>query len=199
MTAKPCAPEHATCDALTLGDLISNAKGGKAAAIQPTIRLTLQNVTTPFQVSSFDGISARKSLELRSTPAMRDFSVRLDAKLQPFGRRLGCSTYNSLLKEQKADYDPLFRTKVTIDNATGKSPTKFFEAGTKRRLSDAEVKELDFRECSFNILLRIGSVYVNGGSYGPIATPEAVVVKRQDIFPEALEDDCDQLAGLEMG
>ena len=196
--AQHCAPEHATCD-ITLGDLIANAKGGKAAAITPAIRLTLQNATTPFQVSSFDGNSARKSFELRTTPALRDFCVRLDAKLQPFGKKLGCNTYNSLLKEQKADYEPLLRSKLTIDSETGKSPTIFFEAGTKRRLTDAEVRDLDFRECKFNVLLRISSVYVNAGTYGPVATPEAIVVKREDLFPEALDDCCDQLTGLEMG
>ena len=73
------------------------------------------------------------------------------------------------------------------------------EAGTKRRLSDAEVRDLDFRECKFNVLLRISSVYVNAGTYGPVATPEAIVVKREDLFPEALDDCCDQLTGLEMG
>ena len=109
--AQPCAPEHATTD-ITLGDLIANAKGGEAAAISPAIRLTLQNVTTPFQVSTFDGNSARKSFELRSTPALRDVCVRLDAKLQPFGKKLGCNAYSSLLKEQKADYEPLFRSKI---------------------------------------------------------------------------------------
>ena len=126
MTSQPCSPETASCETLALGDLISNARGGKTAAIQPAIRLTLQNASTPFQVSSFDGSSARKSLELRSSPALRDFCVRLDAKLQPMGKKLGCNAYNSLLKEQK-EYDPLFRTKLTIDNETGKSPTNFLK------------------------------------------------------------------------
>ena len=126
--AKPCAPEHATFD-ITLGDLIANAKGGKAAAITPAIRLLLSNVSTPFQVSSFDGNSARKSFELRSTPAMRDFCVKLGTKLQPFGKKLGCSSYNSLLKEQKGDYEPLVRTKLTICNEAGKSPTKNLRRG----------------------------------------------------------------------
>ena len=76
---------------------------------------------------------------------------------------------------------------------------QIFEAGTKRRLSDAEVRDLDFRECKFNVLLRISSVYVNAGTYGPVATPEAIVVKREDLFPEILDDCCDQLAELQMG
>ena len=76
---------------------------------------------------------------------------------------------------------------------------KKIEAGTKRRLSDAEVRDLDFRECKFNVLLRVSSVYVNAGTFGPVATPEAVAVKREDLFPEALDDCCNQLTGLEMG
>ena len=41
------------------------------------------------------------------------------------------------------------------------------------------------------MLLRISSIYVNAGTFGPVATPEAIVVKREDIFPEALDDPCD--------
>lgn len=185
---QPCASEKATCERVSLGDVISNTRGGKSAAIQPPIRLTLTGVTTPFPVSSFDGTSSRRSFELRTTPALRDFCLRLDAKLQPLGKTLHCSNYNSLLKPQKADYEPLFRTKVTIDE-TGKSPTKFFWAGTKQRMTDAEVSAIDWRECSFNVLLRISSIYVNSGTFGPVATPEAIVVKREDMFPEALDDE----------
>ena len=76
---------------------------------------------------------------------------------------------------------------------------QIFEAGTKRRLRDAEVRDLDFRECKFNVLLRISSAYVNAGTYGPVATPEAIVVKRLDEFPTALDDEGGQIAGLEMG
>ena len=125
--------------------------------------------------------------------------MRLFNKLQPFSRKLGCNTYNTLLKEQK-EYEPLFRTKLTIDNETGKSSPKN-EAGTKRRLTDDEVRDLDFRECKFHILLRISSVYVNAGKFGAVATPEAIMVKREDIFPEALaalDDECGQMPGLEM-
>ena len=94
----------------------------------------------------------------------------------------------SLLKAQK-EVDPLLRTKITIDSETGESPTQFFEAGTRRRLSDAEVRDLDWKECTFNVLLRISSMCVNSGAYGPVATPEAIVVKRLDEFPEFLDDE----------
>ena len=149
-------------------------------------------------MSRFDGTSARKSFELRTTPELRAFAQRLDAKLQPFAKQLNCGTYNSLLKAQKGDYEPLLRTKITIDSDTGKSPTKFFEAGTRRRLSDAEVRDLDWKECSFNVLLRLSSIYVNSGAFGPVATPEAIVVKRLDEYPAALDDEGGQIAGLEM-
>ena len=65
-------------------------------------------------------------------------------------------------------------------------------------MSDAEVRDLDWKDCSFNILLRISSVYINAGTYGLVATPEAMVVKRLDEFPNFLEEDCDQIVGLEM-
>ena len=53
-------------------------------------------------------------------------------------------------------------------------------------MSDEEVKELDFREYPFNMLLRISSIWINAGSFGCTASPEAVMVKRMDEFPEAL-------------
>ena len=121
--SNPCPPEQAIVANLALGDPVANPRGGKACSITPAIRLTLQDVTTPFQVIAYDGTSSRKSLDLRSTPELRDFCARLDAKLEPLARRLGNVTYTSLLKPQKGDYEPLLRYKITI-NETGRSPTK---------------------------------------------------------------------------
>ena len=59
-----CPPAQANC-AVTVGEMVANARGGKTAPLTP-IRLTLQNVTTPFQVSAYDGQSARKKIDLRS-------------------------------------------------------------------------------------------------------------------------------------
>ena len=81
--SNPCPPEKAIVANLALGDPVANPRGGKACSITPAIRLTLQDVTTPFQVSAYDGTSSRKSLDLRSTPALREFCARLDAKLEP--------------------------------------------------------------------------------------------------------------------
>ena len=86
----------------------------------------------------------------------------------------------------KGDYEPLVRCKITISE-TGRSPTEFFEEGTKRRLTDEEISNLDWRDYSFNVLLRISSAWLQGSSFGPIATPEAIVVKAAGGFPEALD------------
>ena len=75
---------------------------------------------------------------------------------------------------------------MTIDSSGRSSGTKFFEHGTKRRLSDEEVRDLEWKDCSFNVLLRISSVWINGNNYGAIASPEALLVRRQDEFPEGL-------------
>ena len=143
-------------------------------------------MTTPFQVSSFDGQSSRKSFDLRSTPELRAFCERLDGKLKPLAQKLGANSYTSLLKPQRGDYDPLVRTKITIDT-TGKSPTKFFEAGTTRRMTDEEVRDLDWRDCTFNVLLRISSCWLQGSGFGPVASPEAIVVSQSGGFPDALD------------
>ena len=70
--------------------------------------------------------------------------------------------------------------------------------GTKRCLGYDGVRASDSKY-TFSVLLRVSSVYVNVGAFGPVATPEAIVVKREDVFLEALDEDCDKLVGLEMG
>ena len=62
-------------------------------------------------------------------------------------------------------------------------------------MTDAEVRDLGWKECSFNVLRRISSIYVNSGTSGRVATSESIVVKREDIFPEALDDPCDDPMG----
>ena len=53
-------------------------------------------------------------------------------------------------------------------------------------MSDSEIAELDFRECEFNMLLRVSSIWVNAGSFGCTASPEAIMVKKLDELPETL-------------
>ena len=92
------------------------------------------------------------------------------------------SGYTSLLKQQREGHAPLFRQKITI-TATGKSPCNFFEARTKRRISDEEITQLPWRDVEMNVMCKITSLWVNAGRWGASATPEAIMVKRYDECP----------------
>ena len=82
-------------------------------------------------------------MDLRANDEVAASLTRLDTELKKYAGKVGCaeSGYTSLLKQQKEGYAALFRQKITITPA-GKSPCKFFEAGTKRRLTDDEVAAL---------------------------------------------------------
>ena len=130
-------PSEISLDKLQLGDVSQNGRGGKSGSLSVNgkpLRLTLRNCTTPFEVSSYDRVSDRKSLDLRANDETAAFLTRLDTELKKYAGKVGCaeSGYTSL------GYAPLFRQKITITPA-GKSPCKFFEAGTKRRLTDDQV------------------------------------------------------------
>ena len=180
-------PSEISLDKLQLGEVSQNGRGGKSAGISVNgkpLRLTLRSCTTPFEVSSYDRVSDRKSLDLRVDSHTIAFMDRLDSELKKYAGKVGCaeSGYTSLLKEQKAGYAPLFRNNITITPA-GKSPCKFFEAGTKRRLTDEEVAELPWRDLEMNVLCKFTSLWVNAGRWGASATPEAIMVKRCDQCP----------------
>ena len=188
-------PTEISLDTLQVGDVTQNGRGGKSASLsvkgQP-LRITLRNCTTPFEVSSFDRASDRKSLDTRADAETIAFVERLDGELKKRAGKIACAEagYTSLLKTQKEGYAPLFRQKITISPA-GKSPCNFFEAGTKRRLSDEEIAELPWRDVEMNILCKISSLWVNSGRWGPSATPEAIMVKRCDVCPfEDADMDC---------
>ena len=67
----------------------------------------------------------------------------------------------------------------------------FFEAGTKRRLSDEEVADLPWRDLEMSVMCKITSFWVNAGRWGGSATPEAIMVKRCDQCPfEDADMDC---------
>ena len=148
------------------------------------LRLTLRNSTTPCEVSSYDRVSDRKSMDLRADDDTVAFVGRLDTELKKYASKVGCAEngYTSLLKQQKEGYAALFRNKITI-LPSGKSPCKFFEAGTKWRLTDDEVAELPWRDLEMNVLCKITSLWVNAGRWGASATPEAIMVKRCDQCP----------------
>ena len=128
-------------------------------------------------------MSDRKSLDLRTTPELRDFSARLDAQLKNQCK----GEYKSLLKPQKEGYDDLFRTKLSI-TSSGKTPVKIFDEA-KRRLTESEVSEIVWRDCTMNVLLSIKGCYVQSGTWGPLAHVEAIMLKQEAACP--FEDDAD--------
>ena len=62
-------PTELTLESLHVGEVAQNGRGGKTASLNvqnKPIRITLRNCTTPFDVSSFDRVSDRKSLDVRA-------------------------------------------------------------------------------------------------------------------------------------
>ena len=184
-------PADATVDNLELGPLMSNARGGKTSNFERPVKLALKGVTTPFEVSSFDGTSDRKSLDLRSSPELREFCARLDQRLKTQGGQITCKPegYKSLLKPQKKGYEPLFRTKLTL-SSSGKTPVKIFDEA-KRRLSEQEISEICWRDCTMNVLLSIRGCYVQSGQWGPLAHVEAIMLRQEAACPFDDEPECD--------
>ena len=185
-------PSEISLDKLQLGEVSQNGRGGKSASISVNgkpLRLTLRSCTTPFEVSSYDRVSDRKSLDLQADSHTIAFMDRLDTELKKYAGKVGCaeSGYTSLLKEQKEGYAPLFRNKITITPA-GTSPCEFFEAGSKRRLTDDEVAELPWRDLEMNVICKVTSLWVNAGRWGASSTPEAIMVKRCDQCPFGDDD-----------
>ena len=177
---------------LETGDVAANGRGGKSASLSVNgkpLRITIKNCTTPFDCSSYDKVSDRKSLDLRADDDTAASLTRLDTELKKHAGKVGCaeSGYTSLLKQQKEGYAPLFRNKITI-LPSGKSPCKFFEAGTKRRLTDDEVAELPWRDLEMNVICKVTSLWVNAGRWGASSTPEAIMVKRCDQCPFGDDD-----------
>ena len=162
---------------------MSNARGGKTTNFSKPVKLTLKNMTTPFEVTSFDGTSDRKSLDLRSTPEIRDICHAMDKEIKSQAGKLGCKTegYKSLLKEQKEGYDPLFRTKLTLSNS-GKTPVKIFDE-KKRRLSESEIAEITWRDCTMNVLVSVRGCYVQAAQWGPLAHVEAIMLRQEAQCP----------------
>ena len=178
-------PAQATCEQVALGQIVSNPKGGKTASFTCNgrpLKLLLKNMTTPFEVSSFTGTGDRKSLDLRASPDLAAFCERLDQKMKALGFALGCEQYRSPCKPQRGDYPPLFRCKLTLSD-DGSTPVKFYEHGTQRRLTNEEIAALPWKECTMNLLVRISSVYVQSGCFGPLCTPEAIMVRQEAELP----------------
>ena len=109
-------PSQIELQNLKIGDVVANGRGGKSALFSvngKSLRITIKNCTTPFDCSSYDKVSDRKSLDLRADNALSDFANYLDTELKKHASKIGCqeSGYTSLLKQQKEGYAPLFPPK----------------------------------------------------------------------------------------
>ena len=154
-------PNDTPVDSLCLGELVSNPRGGKTCNFAKPVKLMLKECSTPFEVSSYDGISDRKTLDLRSTREIRDFCKRLDEQLKKQGSNIACKPdgYRSLLKDQKEGYDELFRTKLTL-SSSGKTNVKIFDEN-KQRLSEEQIAGITWRDCVMTVLVSIKGCYVH--------------------------------------
>ena len=101
-------PSAVSCQDLKCSDIVANARGGKQSALTPPLKILLQNVTTPWQVSAYDNTSDRKSFDLRTNLEIHEFCKRFDQRVKTIAKQLGCKedAYKSLLKESKGDYEP---------------------------------------------------------------------------------------------
>ena len=98
-------PSEISLDKMQVGDVSQNGRGGKTASLSvngKSLRLTLRNCTTPFEVSSYDRVSDRKSLDLRADDETIAFVDRLDTELKKYAGKVGCAEtgYTSLLQQQ---------------------------------------------------------------------------------------------------
>ena len=55
------------------------------------LKLTLRSCTTPFEGSSYDRVSDRKSLDLRADDETAAFPTRLDTELKKYAGKVGCA------------------------------------------------------------------------------------------------------------
>ena len=158
----------------------------KVNLIESSLKIQIKNCTTPFECQGYGG-GERRSLDIRADCELQAFAKALDAKVLAEGTKLGLkeSGFKPLLKVSKTGtYAPTFRQKITISEETGRSGCKFFDE-SKRRLSDAEVRDLSWRDLEFSCLSRISSLYLNGPKWGLLCTPEAIEWRQTAACPFA--------------
>ena len=64
----------------------------------------------------------------------------------------------------------------------------FFDEA-KRRLSDAEILDLSWRDLEFSCMSRVSSLYVNGPNWGLLCTPDAIKCRQTAACPFKESDD----------
>ena len=60
-------------------------------------------------------------------------------------------------------------------------------------MTPEEVANIDWRDCSFNVLVKI-NLWINLGNVCPVCTPEAILVKQEASDPFAAFDSDDEAA-----
>ena len=78
-------PSEFSLDKMQLGDVSQNGRGGKSGSLSVNgkpLKLTLRNCTTTFEVSSYDRVSGRKSLDLRADDELIAFADSIDKELK---------------------------------------------------------------------------------------------------------------------
>ena len=86
--------------------------------------------------------------------------------------------YKSLAKQQREGYDALFRQKITLDD-DGTTPVKFFDENRKR-MTPAQIANLEWKEVKMDIKLTISSICMNAGNWGCVATPNSILVRSNE-------------------
>ena len=84
-TVREMRPSEISLDKVQLGDVSQNGRGGKSGSLSVNgkpLRLTLRNCTTPFEVSSYDRVSDRKSLDLRANDETAAFLTKTRHRIQ---------------------------------------------------------------------------------------------------------------------
>ena len=87
-------PADAKLESFHVSEVVSSGRGGKSASLSvqnKPIKLILRQCTTPFEVSSFDRMSDRKSLDIRANDEIVTFCERLDKELLKHASKLGCT------------------------------------------------------------------------------------------------------------
>ena len=167
---------------LTVGDINGKTRTANIFADNKTLRVILSQkatLTTPWQVSSFDGTSDRCSLDLIVTEEnlLGEFVDKVDEQILAFVKqnisRYSKQSVDDLVRSfrplrrqaSKEGYSDTLRCKLTLSD--NKCSAKAWD-GNKTPLSPAELKELDWPGCKLAVVVTISGVYFQAGSWGGI-------------------------------
>ena len=55
-----------------------------------------------------------------------------------------------------------------------------------------EISKIDWRECSMNVLCKVGTIFINSGNFGAVCSPEAIMIKQEATNPFEAFDSSDE-------